>query len=111
MARDVPPAPTGRPQIKVGGWQMTRSGGDVRRGGLPVLWTPQIKALWAPLVPLPEAEGAASLALHRLRLSARSLRLQLCGQEASDALGTPLGIGLSVDGVLIEIGRAQPEGL
>ena len=82
------------------------------RGGLPVLWTPQIKALWAPLVPLPEdASEAEPLALHRLRLSATSLRLQWCGQPGSQDLGTPLGVGLTVDGVRIEIGRKQPSGL
>ena len=112
---DSSPPPSGAAnaaQIKVGGWRTARSGGAVLRGGLPVLWTPQIKALWAPLVPLPEgASEAEPLALHRLRLSATSLRLQWCGQPPSDDLGTPLGIGLTVDGVRIEIGRKQPSGL
>ena len=119
----VPSAPSRSSAIRVGGWQTTRSSasGAPRRGGLPVLWTPQIKALWAPLVPLPEqtvdgdGDGAdtapRTLALHQLRLSARGLRLHWCGQQPSDELGTPLPVGLSVDGVLIEIGREKPEGL
>ena len=113
---DRPPPPSGpvsAAQIRVGGWQRARSGGEALRGGLPVLWTPQIKALWAPLVlPWASADGEAEpLALHRLRLSASSLRLQWCGQPGSQDLGTPLPVGLTVDNVRIEIGRAQPEGL
>ena len=34
-----------------------------------------------------------------------------CGQPGSQELGTPLPVGLTVDGVRIEIGRAQPDGL
>ena len=99
--------------IVVSGWDATRSAaeGAPKRGGLPVLWTPQIKALWAPLVPLPAPAAAASLELHLLRLSASSLRLNWCGQQASPELGTPLGIGLSVDSVRIEIGPPRSEGL
>ena len=99
--------------ISVSGWRATQSAasGAPKRGGLPVLWTPQIKALWAPFVPLPTDSAADSLELHLLRLSASSLRLNLCGQPASDELGIPLGIGLSVDGVRIEIGPARDEGL
>jgi hypothetical protein len=95
--------------IAVSGWQATRSAAiDAPvRGGLPVLWTPQIKALWAPLVPLPAASDAVPLSLCRLRLSAKSLRLHWCGQSASSDLGSPLPIGLSVDGVRIEIGKSQ----
>ena len=93
---DRPPPPSGpasAAQIRVGGWQRARSGGEALRGGLPVLWTPQIKALWAPLVlPSAAAEGEAEpLALHRLRLSATSLRLQWC---APVGLGLGLGLGL-----------------
>ena len=52
--------------------------GAALRGGLPILWTPTIKALWAPLIPLPRVPGAeeAALPLHKLRLSAKSLRFQ-----------------------------------
>lgn len=94
------PAPAA---IVVRGWAATRSSAEdaPRRGGLPVLWTPSIKALWAPLVPLPAQAEAEQLPLHGLRLSASSLRLHLCGQPQSDTLGTPLPIGLSVDGVRI----------
>jgi hypothetical protein len=109
---EQPPPPTGpegAAAIRVGGWEATRSGGAVLRGGLPVLWTPQIKALWAPLVPLPTdaSAGGRDLALHPLRLSATSLRLQWCGQAPSHDLGTSLPVGLTVDGVRIEIGREK----
>lgn len=110
---DAPPAREGaagvRETIRVRGWAATRSGGvsDADNWNLPVLWTPSIKALWAPFVPLPAAEGATSLPLHRLRLSAASARVQLCAQAPSNALGVPLPVGLSVEGLRVEIG---PEG-
>ena len=94
--------------IRVGGWANTRSGGtsDEAKGGLPVLWTPSIKALWAPIrLPLTAADGDAALPLHELRLSVASARLHLSGQPPSDALGVPLPIGLTVDGLRIEIAR------
>ena len=94
--------------IRVRGWANTRSGGtaDEAVGGLPVLWTPSIKALWAPIrVPLPFGDGDAKLPLHDLRLSVASARVHLTGQRPSDALGVPLPIGLSVDGLRIEIAR------
>lgn len=94
--------------IRVRGWANTRSGGtaDESFGGLPVLWTPSIKALWAPIrVPLPFGDGDAKLPLHDLRLSVASARLHLTGQRPSDGLGVPLPIGLSVDGLRIEIAR------
>ena len=80
-------------------------------GGPPVLWTPQIKALWAPLVPLPADGGAAAAALnlHKLRLSASGVRLHWCPQPSSDELGVPLGVGLSADGLLIEISEKEGE--
>ena len=103
------PRPAG---ISLSGWANTRSSaeGAPLRGGIPILWTPSIKALWAPLVPLPPGNGAEQMPLHDLRLSASSLRLQLCGQPASDALGVPLPFGLSVDGVRIEISRERAAG-
>ena len=106
-------AAAGPAAARVAGWQATRhaAAGAARRGALPVLWTPTLKALWAPLVPLPPLAGAgAPLGLHRLRLSASSVRLHLCGQPPSDALGVPLPVGLSVDGLRIEIGRQLPGG-
>uniref|UniRef100_A0A7S4JT39 Uncharacterized protein n=1 Tax=Odontella aurita TaxID=265563 RepID=A0A7S4JT39_9STRA len=102
-----------RQDIVVSGWGSTRISGvedaDCARyppGGLPVLWTPTIKALWAPLVPFPSSDDDKDeLPLHRLRLSASGVRLRLCGQPNSDELGIPLGVGLVVDNVLIEIAR------
>lgn len=103
-----------KPAIEVAGWQKTRvSNPDSPvRGGLPIWWTPSIKALWVRLLPglfpLQQAsEKENGLPLHRLRLSASSVSLQFCGQEPSDLLGIPLPIGLSVDNVLIEIGREE----
>jgi hypothetical protein len=101
--------------IQVTGWSKTRVSEATSpvRGGIPILWTPTIKALWLQLVPsflvpFDSGEGKkGGLPVHRLRLSASSISLQLCGQEPSDLLGIPLGIGLSVDNVLIEIGREE----
>ena len=102
-----------RQKIEVTGWSKTRvsEADSPVRGGLPIWWTPSIKALWVRLLPTflvpvrqPDGDG---LPVHKLRLSASSLSLQFCGQEPSDLLGIPLGIGLSVDNVLIEIGRQE----
>jgi len=100
-------------RIEVAGWSKTRVLTEKElteaqpKGGLPVLWTPTIKALWAPLIPLPasESDERDSLPLHKLRLSANAVRLQLCPQSPSEALGIPIPFGLVVDNVLIEIGR------
>jgi len=102
-------------KITVGGWENTRvldrNDKGNQLGGLPVLWTPSIKALWAPFILLPPYDEDAgddkvnNLPLHRLRLSASALRLTLCGQSPSDVLGIPIGIGLVIDDVLIEISR------
>lgn len=100
-------------RIEVTGWSKTRvlteeELAEARpNGGLPVLWTPTIKALWAPLIPLPasESDEENALPLHKLRLSANALRLQLCPQSPSETLGIPIPFGLVVDNVLIEIGR------
>jgi len=100
-----------RPEpITVSGWAAIRHAeADGERLTLPfrVLWTPTIGALWAPLVPLPPAEGAASLPLHELQLSFGSARLHSCGQAATEgsSLGLPLPVGLSLDRVRIEISR------
>ena len=104
-------------RIEVVGWSKTRVLTEEElseaepRGGLPVLWTPTIKALWAPLVTLPASVGDEenSLPLHKLRLSANALRLRFCPQSPSDFLGIPIPIGLVVDNVLIEIGRQDGE--
>jgi len=109
-AAEEPPRPTA---IRVSGWEATRSSAVSAplRGGVPVLWTPSIKALWAPLVPLPADASADELPLHGLRLSASSLRLHACAQPANDQLGVPLPFGLSVDNVRIEISRERAQGL
>ena len=106
----------GRETITVSGWANTRSGGssDDSVGNVPVLWTPSIKALWAP-IRLPGFGGGDddenALPLHNLRLSASSLRLHLCGQASSEELGVPLPFGLTVDGLRIEIAREGDEPL
>jgi hypothetical protein len=91
--------------IEVGGWSATRISRENAplRGGIPVLWTPSIKTLWAPFVPLQQGSTSEGLPLHRLRLSASVLRIHFCGQEPSKWLGVPIGIGLLADNVLIEI--------
>ena len=111
-------ASDGPPTIRVSGWRETRSDARLRldgwdaarpRGNLPVLWTPRITTLWAPFVPLDEPDDIAPLETRRLRISASSLRLHWCSQPASRELGMPLPIGMSLDGVRIEIG--EPKGL
>lgn len=107
---------TTKQNIQVGGWKQTRvlkeNDDKKRRGGLPVLWTPSIKALWAPFILLPSSPTDDSkLPLHRLRLSASALRLTFCPQRPTKALGIPIPIGLVVDNVLIEIGRENDEPL
>jgi hypothetical protein len=105
--------------IKVGGWKNSRilkEPEDISKryppSGLPALWTPSIKALWTPFIALPSSEEDDSqLPVHRLRLSASAIRLSLCGQRPSDALGIPMPIGLLVDNVLIEISREEDEPL
>lgn len=103
-----------KPTIQVTGWSQTRSSAPDApvRGGLSIWWTPTLKALWLRFLPTPVQQSSSAdsndkVPLHKLRLSASSLRLQWCGQESSDFLGFPLGIGLSVDNVLIEIGRKE----
>ena len=117
LAAPDPLADTNQRQtIEVSGWSQTRvSNADSPvRGGIPIWWTPSIKALWVRLLPTflvpvrqPGGGDADGLPVHKLRLSASSLSLQFCGQEPSELLGIPLGIGLSVDNVLIEIGRQE----
>jgi hypothetical protein len=109
---DLPPTPGRVPEVRLSGWWKTRSSAEEAptRGGLPVLWTPTLKALWAPFIPLRPGDSPP-LNLHDLRLSAKSLRLHLCGQASGDELGTPLPVGLSVDGLVIEISERRDEGL
>lgn len=111
-----PDAPTNESQmITVEGWRNTRVLSQTeyetpakRWGNLPVLWTPTIKALWAPLVlasPMDANDASEKLPLHKLRLSASAIRLRWSGfdNEADPMEGIPLGLGLVVDNVLIEI--------
>ena len=62
-------------------------------------------------MPLPADGGAAAAALnlHNLRLSASGVRLHWCPQPSSDELGVPIGVGLSADGLLIEISEKEGE--
>lgn len=89
--------------FEISGWKNTRTGGSWRSPGLPVLWTPQIKALWFPLrAPLVQNTSPKQYNLHRLRLSAESLtfsRFSRCDQDEI----IPLGFAVSADGLRIEI--------
>eukprot|EP00979_Chaetoceros_neogracilis_P009481 scaffold2154_cov283-Chaetoceros_neogracile.AAC.27 len=93
-----------------------------RWGSVPVNWTPSIKALWAPFVPFPDAGSKENeLPMHKLRLSASAVRLQWSGFERNIKIdnfsedkynvGIPLGLGLTVDNVLIEIGTRCEQNL
>ncbi len=99
-----------------------------RYGNVPVLWTPTIKALWSPWVAGGilshdndtsssnggESNSMKELPLHKLRLSASAIRLSWSGlkrrlvdnvsSKTEESMGIPLGVGLVVDNVLIEIG-------
>ena len=91
-----------------------------RYGNLPIYWTPTIKALWAPILfpgraVLGDNEESIGrrqkhlLPLHKLRLSASTIRLKRCRRQMmpSKQAGeeVPLGFALVVDNVLIEIGE------
>lgn len=104
------------------------NGNASRYGNVPVLWTPTIKALWSPWVAGGilshdndkscsyggESNSMKELPLHKLRLSASAIRLSWSGltrrlvdnvsSETEESMGIPLGVGLVVDNVLIEIG-------
>lgn len=133
----IPPNPNASTDIDicVEGWKNTRvlvkedyeyaNGNPKRWGGVPVLWTPTIKALWAPFVPFAgkngEKQNGNELPLRKLRLSASAIRLHWAGlekdikvanySEKEYNVGTPLGIGLIVDNVLIEIGTRMENNL
>jgi len=119
------PDPEGRvdntQNIVVDGWGKTRivnnSKDETKRwGGLSVLWTPTIKALWSPFVPFPiENESPEDLPQHKLRLSSSAIRVRWSGfgsntkadfdsEEKIENSRISLGVGLVVDNVLIEIG-------
>jgi hypothetical protein len=131
----VPPNPkkTEDIDIRVEGWKNTRvlvkedyeyaKGNPNRFGSLPVLWTPTIKALWAPFILFGNSGGDLKneLPLRKLRLSASAIRLHWAGLEKDIKVdeysedeynvGTPLGLGLIVDNVLIEIGTRMENNL
>jgi len=109
-------------KISVEGWKNTRvlskedfeyaDTSPKRWGGLPVYWTPTIKALWAPFFLSKEERNLESdLPLHKLRLSASAIRLHWSGLKENPNVGLELGLGLIVDNVLIEIGTKFEEGL
>ena len=118
--------------IQIDGWKNTRiltkqeyNSAPKRFGGLSVLWTPTIKALWLPVIPIESSKSINvtedRLPIHKLRLSASAIRLHYFGfkrdpkiedySEEVYNLGVPLGIGLIVDNVSIEIGSVNAESL
>lgn len=125
-----PNSPTDEIQkIVVEGWKNTRvlkpdeyKNGEAQRiGNIPVLWTPTIKALYSPWVAggvsfqtsNSDNDSTDELPLHKLRLSASAIRLSWSGfkrrldneaKVTEEEMGIPLGLGLVVDNVLIEIG-------
>lgn len=101
-----------KPMIRVDGWALTRNAATEAQsvGQLPVMWTPQLKALWTPFV-IGSVEATQPLQTRMLRLSGKSIRLHWCPQASSKQLGLPLPAGLSVDGVVIEIGDPCGEDL
>lgn len=104
------------------GWHLTRSSRPraSRSPALPLLWTPQIKALWVPIRFLPTT-SSPSFNIHRLRLSATSLavsrfelqvkRIQPLppteGKAVNSSEHLPLGFAVSADGLRIEIAEAD----
>lgn len=86
--------------FQLSGWSKVRSGGSWRSPAVPVLWTPEIKALWAP-IPVPTPATPRSLKLHDLRLSGTSLRVLRLKCEGA------LGLALAVDGLRIDIDEAK----
>ena len=93
--------------FEVQGWRRVSLGSNGRRIATPVLWTPEITALWAPLR-LPADTRRKSLRLHDLSISATSLglvpfHLQNRDSEASASGFRPLGFALAADGLRIDI--------
>lgn len=118
--------------IAIAGWKNTRiltkeelNTTSNRFGGINILWTPTIKALWLPIIPFESSIGKNEtedrLPTNKLRLAASAIRLHYFGFQRNPKnddysedmynLGVPLGIGLIVDNVSIEIGTANDETL
>ena len=116
--RDGPEEITGRNiKFNLSGWDnariTTNTSSTKRFGGVPIIWTPTIKALWAPFsFPFNGCRDSNTfLPVHKLRLSASALSLKRCErvkEPSSDEI--PLGLALVVDNVLIEIGRRVTSG-
>ena len=88
---------------KIHGWARVKGGLRLfgwRSPALPVLWTPAIKALWAP-VKLPSSRSV-DLDVHVLGLSATSLALRRFRDER-DVDRIPLGFCVAADGLRIDI--------
>ena len=85
------------------GWARVRGGLRLfgwRSPALPVLWTPAIKALWAP-VKLPSSRDV-HLDVHVLGLSATSIALRRF-RDNRDVDRIPLGVCVAADGLRIDI--------
>lgn len=96
----------------IGGWGRVRGGlslFDWRSPALPVLWTPQIKALWAP-VKLPSTRDV-ELDVHVLGLSAKSVALRRFEDRRASAGRIPLGFALAADGLRIDIAPCRGDRL
>ena len=88
---------------KIDGWSRVTGGLRLfgwRSPALPVLWTPQIKALWAP-VKLPSSRDV-DLDVHVLGLSATSIAVRRFRDER-DVDRIPLGFCVAADGLRIDI--------
>lgn len=110
----------GMKQFKLSGWDNTRvltaeelKQDNNRFGNIPIYWTPTIKALWAP-ISFPNIFGNEDendlLPVHKLRLSASTVRLKQCQRVGKSEGELPLGLALVVDNVLIEIGEQVKSG-
>ena len=87
----------------IDGWSRVKGGLRLfgwRSPPLPVLWTPQIKALWAP-VKLPSSRNV-DLDVHVLGLSATSIALRRF-RDTRDVDRIPLGFCVAADGLRIDI--------
>ena len=109
-------APTGsNPILSTFGWKELWKHGRLSFSGLNLLWTPTIKAIWTCLGRLPSSSVDTQqplLPLHRLRLAGRVGLSRFNTLDEADAdshkFSWPkqrisLGVGLTVEGLVIEI--------